>query len=627
MKPGLVAAASDTAPQYERTARPKVGEALRDERGSGFIAGGIRTRRRKLDSTEVFWRMCFASRNGASRAMSFLGLVLAALVVTAPAAAVLQPTPGGFTIPNLNTAATRCSDPTEATEGAGNAEICLDDSEGDPALIDAEKDALIAPEVFQPTCALTFKPIAKGGADHVAFGWYNLKPDPANAGKYLTPAQAELYGMFVLAYGGRSGAQLAGESAQLDLAKEKAAGRYEGGEIGFFLAGGSDFSELRLDAETHALTGMSLTRVFYTQHALNPGSSGASTYYQVLTWQSVKLKNAFYFGWEDREASSDADNDFDDLMFLVTGIQCSGGGEPCDTGKDGVCKDGTQQCAKGELTCVQNVQPSAEKCNALDDDCNGEVDDGDGLCDAGKVCDRGRCVPKCGTGEFRCPQDLICNDRHLCVEAACATVDCPSGQVCQGGQCVDGCSGVTCPYGEVCRNGGCVDPCTGITCDDGYSCVLGVCSSCACTSCTGAQVCGKDNVCVDAGCQNQTCMAGSHCAAGGCVDDCAGTKCPVGQVCALGACVADAQGGGGTGGGAPGSGGSDIVIDPGSAGSGASSGSGQGGNQGQTLGDGAGDSGCGCSVPGGRSKAGGALALLLLGLGLRGRRRHSAASA
>jgi MYXO-CTERM domain-containing protein len=552
-------------------------------------------------------------------------LLFSMLSLAAPAHAVLQPTPGGVAIPVLNAGVTDCSD--------NNVERCLDASEMDPALIAAQADALVAPEVFQPTCALTFKPIVKGGGDHVAFGWYNLTPDPARAGKFLKPTQAELYGMFRFATGFLTGADLMGQEASLDLAAEAAAGRYKGGEIGFFLAGGSDFSSLKLDPTTHALTGMTLTRVFYTQHALNPGSSGASTYYQVLTWQSVKFKNSFYFGWEDLQASSAADNDFDDLVFLVSGIQCSGGGEPCDTGKEGVCKDGTQQCSKGELVCVQNIQPSAEKCNALDDDCNGEVDDGDGLCDEGKVCDRGRCVPKCGTGEFRCESDLVCSERGVCVEAACAKKECPVGQVCHAGNCIDGCMGVTCPYGEVCRNGGCVDPCAGVTCDAGYSCVLGVCSSCACTSCEGAQVCGDKHVCVDAGCETQSCMVGTHCSLGNCVDDCAGTKCPQGQLCEMGACVADpnASGGGSSGTGGTGTGG-DIVItipDPnaGRGGSLAPNGGGSTSHGGSGSLSSSDDvaKGCGCSIPGGGHGGRALLGLgLLAGWSLRRRRRRQA---
>jgi hypothetical protein len=547
------------------------------------------------------------------------GCFLSLLASAGAAHAVLQPTPGGFTIPQLNATVAICSD--------RNVEVCLDGSEGDVALIDAQADALVAPEVFQPTCSLTFKPITKGGDDHVAFGWYNIKEDPANAGKFLKPTQAELFGMMILAQANTPGASLVGKEAVLDLAAEEAAGRYKGGAIGFFLAGDLDLGALQLDPTTHALTGKTLSRVFYTQHALNPGSAGDKTFFQVLTWQSVKFTNSFYFGWEDRQASDDSDNDFDDLVFLVSGIQCTGGGERCDTGLKGVCADGTKQCKKGQLECVQGIQPSDEKCNALDDDCDGQVDDGD-LCETGKICDRGRCVPKCGTGEFRCAQGLVCTMRGVCVEPACANKDCPVGQVCRDGNCVDGCMGVVCPYGEVCRNGGCVDPCDGMQCDEGFNCVLGVCRSCECTSCEGAQVC-DDNVCVDAGCENQTCMAGAHCSMGSCVDDCAGTKCPPGQLCTLGACVADptAPGLGGSAGRENTGGG--IVFEPGKGpvglGGSASTGSADGATSGtsQTLSSGEGPSeGCGCSVPARR----GGLSLLagvVLVAGLLLRRRRS----
>src|SRR5687767_12894896 len=104
----------------------------------------------------------------AGRARLAFGCLLSVLASAAPAHAVLQPTPGGFTIPELQAGVTTCSDK--------NVEVCLDGSEGDAALINAQADALVAPEVFQPTCSLTFKPITKGGDDHVAFGWYNLKP-------------------------------------------------------------------------------------------------------------------------------------------------------------------------------------------------------------------------------------------------------------------------------------------------------------------------------------------------------------------------------------------------------------------------------------------------------------------
>ena len=491
------------------------------------------------------------------RLIAAAAALFSALLSTLPAWAVLQPTPGGRAIPVL-TAGAEC--------GEQNVELCLDQSEGDALRIDAQADALVAPEVFSPSCALTFTPLAKGGGDHLAFGWYNIKPDATRPGAFVRPRQDELYGMFVLAVGNTRGPALTNmfPPVQLNLAAEAAAGRYQGGAIGFWLAGAGDLSDLKLDPTTHALTGPALSRVFYTQHALNPGSGPTSTYYQVLTWQSVTFPSAFYFGWEDLVASADTDNDFDDLVFLVSGIQCVGGGEACDTGKLGVCEDGTRQCQKGELGCIQNVQPSAERCNALDDDCNGQVDDGADLCGAGQVCDRGRCVPKCGTGEFRCASDLVCTSRGVCVEPACATKDCPVGQVCHDGACVDGCMGVVCPHSQVCRNGACVDPCQNILCDDGFTCVEGVCQSCECSGCAAGKVCGGAKVCVDAGCESQTCAPGSHCSLGVCVDACVDAACPRGQLCQAGECVSDPHLGAGGGGGISGadSFGGNITIKP-----------------------------------------------------------------
>ncbi|HEV8246168.1 MAG TPA: DUF4114 domain-containing protein, partial [Polyangiaceae bacterium] len=296
------------------------------------------------------------------------------------ALAVLQPTPGGTPIPKIDTGVSSCSDK--------NVQRCLDIGEGTPNLIDALADALVAPETFAPTCALTFTPIVKGGSNGEAFGWYNVVPDPNDSSKTLKPQNTELYAMMVFGNGFQTNAQLAGVAPKaLDLNAELSAGHYKGGQIAFWLAAGSG---LGINATSGVLTGTP-QNVFYTEHAFNPGSGASQTYYQVLTWQSVAIENAFYFGWEDLPANSGGDNDFDDLAFLVSGIQCNGGGEPCDTGELGVCADGSMQCQKGVLSCASNQTASDETCNALDDNCDGEVDEGD-LCGAEKVCDRGRCV-------------------------------------------------------------------------------------------------------------------------------------------------------------------------------------------------------------------------------------------
>jgi len=54
-----------------------------------------------------------------------------------------------------------------------------------------------------------------------------------------------------------------------------------------------------------------------------------------------------------------------------------GAGEPCQVaGKQGECQKGTMLCGPNGLTCTQTVQPASEKCDGLDNNCNGDVDDG-----------------------------------------------------------------------------------------------------------------------------------------------------------------------------------------------------------------------------------------------------------
>ena len=82
-------------------------------------------------------------------------------------------------------------------------------------------------------------------------------------------------------------------------------------------------------------------------------------------------------------------------------------GQSCDTGKPGVCAEGAVQCAGGNRSCRQQHASSEEMCNGRDDDCDGEEDEGlDGQpCDTGKpgICQAGTTV--CDGGNQRCEQN------------------------------------------------------------------------------------------------------------------------------------------------------------------------------------------------------------------------------
>jgi len=96
------------------------------------------------------------------------------------------------------------------------------------------------------------------------------------------------------------------------------------------------------------------------------------------------------------------------------------GGDQCATGLLGVCAKGTTACTQGSVVCAQNQASSAEQCDNLDNDCDGEVDDGNpgGLqwCDAHGVGVCGEGVTYCTHGAIECvqkyaPSTEICDDR------------------------------------------------------------------------------------------------------------------------------------------------------------------------------------------------------------------------
>jgi hypothetical protein len=96
-----------------------------------------------------------------------------------------------------------------------------------------------------------------------------------------------------------------------------------------------------------------------------------------------------------------------------------GGGGACNTGLPGVCSQGSVTCTNGALACRQNLQPTAEVCNGMDDNCNGTVDEGNpgggAACNTGRpgICAQGTVL--CLGGALACnqiaqPRTETCNN-------------------------------------------------------------------------------------------------------------------------------------------------------------------------------------------------------------------------
>ncbi|MBL8721493.1 MAG: DUF4114 domain-containing protein [Myxococcales bacterium] len=469
--------------------------------------------------------------------------------------------------------------------------------------LDPVAEASTTPETFRPTCALTFSIVTRAKAlFQDTFGWYNVtgsKPDPS-----------DLHPMFGCTDG-------AGKTVVLDLAKEPG---YKGGDIGFFLltpeshtgdkkcAGGDCCPSTARLAKGEGY-------VYYSERKYNPDAAGASSYIHLLTYASKLSKTKFYFAWED--LFSGGDNGFTDLVTSVDGVQCSGGGVRCDTGKKGACAFGVTQCSAGAVSCTPVFTAKTETCDGVDEDCNGLVDDGAVCPTAGDICHDGKCVPPCGRGEFKCGPGTTCDKTSgLCVDPTCVDVKCGAGEICRAGKCGAPCGGVICPKGQTCISDACVDLCAGVKCGVGQVCRDGICfsgcSSCSGVSCESGTKCDpvKDD-CVDPSCTTP-CPSGTYCKAGKCVDACEGAACPPGQTCTAGKClkpgeVAD------TG----------VTLDgaAGDASTGSDAGPDASGNKlnGEDLPDG---QACSCSLPGGSTSSSlGAVALGAFAFGALRRRR------
>ncbi|MCE9576021.1 MAG: hypothetical protein K8W52_22910 [Deltaproteobacteria bacterium] len=248
----------------------------------------------------------------------------------------------------------------------------------------------------------------------------------------------------------------------------------------------------------------------------------------------------------------DCDQLIDESPLPGEGNQCTDPGFE-QIGDTGECEFGATACVSGSIGCVGYKGPTAEICDGKDNDCDGIVDDS-AACPTGNVCQGGECVAPCGSGEFPCSAGYLCENLptadppgSYCVHNPCEGVTCGANEVCDEatGQCKNLCDGVTCPSGTECRQGFCLD-CFHLPelCTPGQLCIaepggLGQCQDNLCdpNPCQAGETC-TNGVCSDA--CGGGCADGTVCVGGQCVNDaCAGANCTAGQVCdpSNGSCV------------------------------------------------------------------------------------------
>ena len=149
----------------------------------------------------------------------------------------------------------------------------------------------------------------------------------------------------------------------------------------------------------------------------------------------------------------------------------------------GTCQ-GKRVCTDEGLTDCDALVPAEETCNGIDDNCNGDVDEGDvvegiGVCDDGKECTQDQCLGADGcenmpVSEGECKDGDPCTVADHCEEGECVgnPVLCDDGNPCTD----DSCDGA----------GGCVFADNEDDCDDGDPCT--VADQCEAGQCGGVEV-------------------------------------------------------------------------------------------------------------------------------------------
>ncbi len=197
-----------------------------------------------------------------------------------------------------------------------------------------------------------------------------------------------------------------------------------------------------------------------------------------------------------------------------------GGGSPCDTGMPGACAAGTTACVMGETTCTADAPGTAESCNGVDDDCNGSIDDGNpgggaacntgmqGVCATGsQQCSNGAlsCVQTMNAGAEQCGDGLDNNcDGSVDEGCGCAHDQCATGAALEDG--CTGCVSSVCAVDSYCCTTAWDNVCVLEVANECGSYCLGSCSHSPCST-GGALTDGCD----PGDCVSEVCLNDSYC--------------------------------------------------------------------------------------------------------------------
>lgn len=187
-----------------------------------------------------------------------------------------------------------------------------------------------------------------------------------------------------------------------------------------------------------------------------------------------------------------------------------------------------------------------ESCNSKDDNCNGQIDEGD-ICKTFEICVDGKCIERPCSKNEECPEGKICKNSR-CTSCIDITDDnlCGSGKICVNGACIEGnchqnsdcaigicvsnrcCSDCCnkkedCPEELICKQGKCnqcMDVIEDFACGLGYicennKCIKGECRPGSISICSiSGQICVNYNCCkVGPNCclENKHCKSNMHC--------------------------------------------------------------------------------------------------------------------